>query len=69
MKDLAIGRLSLDGMDAEQVEVVLRLAANAEAEYDRCGMSDLANQCMVLRNRAREAYSALIEAEVMEMSA
>ena len=27
-----------------------------------------ANQCMVLRNRAREAYSALIEAEVMEMT-
>lgn len=66
MKDLSIGRLSLDGMDAEQVAVIERLAMKAEEQYDLAGMSDLANQCMVLRNRARDALGALIEARELD---
>ena len=66
MKDLAIGGMSLDGMCEEQVAVVLRLALNAEVEYDRCGRTDLASQCMVLRNRARDALEALIEARELD---
>ncbi len=66
MKDLAIGGMSLGGMGEEQVAVVLRLATNAEVEYDRCGRTDLASQCMVLRNRARDVLGALIEAREME---
>ena len=69
MKDLAIGGMSLDGMCEEQVAVVLRLALNAEVEYDRCGRTDLASQCMVLRNRAREALQAIYEAQAMEILA
>ena len=65
MSDQAIGSMSFDGMDLEQVTVVLRLALNAEVEYDNCGMTDLANQCMVLRNRARDARRQLLEAEMM----
>ena len=66
MQDLAIGGLDLGGMGEDQIAVVLRLAVNAEVEYDRCGRTDLANQCMVLRNRARDALEALIEAREME---
>ena len=65
-KDLAIGEMSFGGMDEEQVAVVLRLALNAEVEYDRCGRTELANQCMVLRNRARDALGALIEARELD---
>ena len=66
MKDLAIGGMPLGGMSEEQVAVVLRLALNAEVEYDRCGRTDLASQCMVLRNRARDALDALIEARELD---
>ena len=61
MKDLAIGNMSLDGMDEDQVAVVLRLAVNAEDGYDAIGRTDLANQCMALR-QARDVLEALIEA-------
>ena len=69
MSNHLIGGMSLDGMDAEQLEAIMLMAGAAEAGFDGLAMSVHANQCMVLRNRAREAYSALIEAEVMEMSA
>lgn len=66
MQDLAIGGLDLGGMDEDQVAVVLRLALNAEVEYDRCGRTELANQCMTLRNRARDVLEALIEARELD---
>ena len=66
MKDLEIGTMDFGGMDAEQLKVVVRLALNAEVEYDRCGRTELANQCMVLRKRAYDAHEALVEAEAME---
>ena len=66
MKDLAIGGMPLGGMCEEQVAVVLRLATNAEVEYDRVGRTDLASQCMVLRNRARDALEGLIEARELD---
>lgn len=63
MKDLEIGSMDFGGMDAEQLRVIVRLALNAEVEYDRCGRTELANQCMVLRKRAYDAHEALEEAE------
>ena len=69
MSKAVIGGMSLDGMDAEQLEAIMLMAGAAEDGFDELAMFGHANQCMVLRNRAREAYSALIEAEVMEMTA
>ena len=66
MSDTAISEMCLGGMSEEQVAVVLRLALNAEVEYDRCGRVGIANQCMVLRNRARDVLEALIEAREMD---
>jgi hypothetical protein len=67
--DTAIGNMSFDGMDAEQLTVVLRLALNAESEYDQAGRVGLANQCMTLRNRAREVIQFLNEANDLEEAA
>lgn len=53
-KDNQIVEMSLDGLSIDQLEVIVRLALNAEVEYDNGGRTDIANQCMVLRNRARE---------------
>lgn len=52
--DNQIGGVSLDGFSIDQLEVIIRLALNAEVEYDNNARTDLANQCLVLRNRARE---------------
>ena len=65
MKDLEIGSMDFGGMDAEQLKVVVRLALNAEVEYDRCGRTELANQCMVLRKRAYDAHEALVIDDVI----
>ena len=63
MNKHSIGGMSLDGMDAEQLAVVERLARKAEQQYDLAAMFGSANQCMVLRSRAREALQAIHEAQ------
>ena len=52
MSDMSIGGMSLDGLDNVQLAVLIRLAMKAEKQFDLAGMTDMANQCMVLRNRA-----------------
>ena len=49
-----ISEMYLGGLTIGQLEVICRLAFNAEAELDNNGRTDIANQCMVLRKRAVE---------------
>ena len=51
-KDTQIGDMIIDGLSIDQLEVIIRLAVNAEIEYDIVGRTEMANQCMNLRNRA-----------------
>ena len=51
--DTQIGDMHLGGLTIGQLEVICRLAFNAETEFENNGRPEIANQCMVLRNRAR----------------